>query len=242
MTTQGPNQPGPLPSKATITLRLSVSSPTLLRKPSASSPLFSVIVTATVTASSRPFCPVTINAFNTLLSPDLNPEGFDCFNLGYLSLHRAHPNSRNVPLGLFYPNYGMNHSPPDADIREGNMVTLITVPSLQSGESLEVRHELSWARIVKDGKLDKKWASEEWEVCFSSRASRVFLDWWCWGNVGEGGDLENKLLLLWEDGGSNHWEVEPTKKLLEGGAVASECRSGIRLKCEGGKVKFVVED
>ncbi|KAF1979467.1 hypothetical protein BU23DRAFT_594727 [Bimuria novae-zelandiae CBS 107.79] len=235
MATQGPNQPNPPSSKATITIRLSVSSHTLPRKPSASSLPFAVIITVTVSASSRPSCPVTINAFNTPLSSDLNPEGFNCFNLGYLSLRRNHPVSQNVSLGLFRPNYGMNYSQPHADIRERHMVTLVTIPSLPSGESLEVRHELSWARIVKDGQLDEAWASEIWEVDFTQRASRIFLSWWCWGDVAKDGDLGNKLLLGWESGGANHGEVEPTKELLEGGTVVSEALHGIRLKCEGGQ-------
>ncbi|KAF2446611.1 hypothetical protein P171DRAFT_430731 [Karstenula rhodostoma CBS 690.94] len=146
---------GSAPSPVTITISLSLSSPTFPRVPVSVAAPLDVIITARLTKSSRPSSPITLNAFATLLQPNLSPEEFDAFNLAYLRLYRNSPVCKPLSLGSLWPHWAYDDLPPHRDVRERHIFKLITIPSLDSGEVFEGRYLLSWERIVANTSLDE---------------------------------------------------------------------------------------
>jgi hypothetical protein len=230
------------PSSVTITLSLSLSSSSFPRAPVSVAAPLDVIITARITASSRPSSPITLNAFSSLLQPNLDPEAFDAFNLDYLRLYREDPVFKPVSLGAFWPHWGYDDLPAHADVRQRNVFELITIPSMDSGEAFEVRHVLSWERIVENTSLDEDAvaAGENWSVSITDRAMRPGWHWWTWGDVRDGGDLKDKLLLGWRKDDYNKGEPEPTRELLDGGAVVGEKSAGLKVEYETKKEVFTI--
>ncbi|KAF1970965.1 hypothetical protein BU23DRAFT_570230 [Bimuria novae-zelandiae CBS 107.79] len=154
------------------------------------------------------------------MQPDLGPGGLDAFKLSYLELYRQRPLYKSVGLGGFWAHWATDDLPAYADVHRRIQFKLVTIPSLDSGEVFEARHTLSRERIINNTKLDESVvaADEKWR-----------------GDVRDDGNLKDKLLLEWRKNDYNRrvhdgGEREPTKELLDRGAVISEKSTGLKFR------------
>jgi hypothetical protein len=230
--------------QATITASVSLASPSLsissLKSNSDEAKNFSLDIHLRCTSSTSPSKPLTICTVGTAfdnthaggeshldnLARGIVPGGF---------ISTSDP-SRNISLGNFRVNEGgrdeRNKAPNllDRPYLEGRF---ITVPSLDSGEDVVVRHPLPPERLfhyservkledLKPGEKYKITVSEQW----------IGSMWWCWGELDKG-----KKYSGWEkpDGGYFDDATKPPEDEIERGEwVLGEDPSELYFEFDGG--------
>ncbi|KAI0974682.1 hypothetical protein F4678DRAFT_420501 [Xylaria arbuscula] len=93
--------------------------------------------------------------------------------------------AKRITLGFFHISFENN---PPLDLRERDY-SFVTLPSLESGASVTLVHELDWNRIFRYEKRRTKEGlvpGERFQFHISERRGRDII-WWCWG------DLESDL-------------------------------------------------